>query len=270
MSPRCWPTWATTRRSAKPDEQPLMQSTAHDFKHNVDDALRRPQPAGLAQQAEGRLLRAAPAGGRAAARVRGAARSRARHQEPHAGQPRLLSRGVRAQGDGAGRPRPLGADRRGCAPHHRRALPERRRQHRRQVEVDGGSEEIALNDHLEALGIAPIETDLGEYIIQLRHEPPSHIIAPAVHLTKDQVADTFLEHHQRAGLHQAADRAQRPGRRGALRAAPEVPRCRCRPDRRQLPGGRDRLVDAGDQRRQRRSLQHAAARCRSCWPASRR
>ena len=62
------------------------------------------------------------------------------------------------------------------------------------------SEEIGINDHLEALGIAPIETDLGEYIIQLRHEPPSHIIAPAVHLTKDQVADTFLEHHSALGF----------------------------------------------------------------------
>ena len=62
------------------------------------------------------------------------------------------------------------------------------------------AEEIALNEHLEAAGIAPIETDLGEYIIQLRHEPPSHIIAPAVHLTKDQVADTFLEHHSKLGF----------------------------------------------------------------------
>src|SRR5512138_2473061 len=62
------------------------------------------------------------------------------------------------------------------------------------------SEEIGLNDHLEALGIEPVETDLGEYIIQLRHEPPSHIIAPAVHLTKDQVADTFLEHHSKLGF----------------------------------------------------------------------
>ncbi|HYD06679.1 MAG TPA: LutB/LldF family L-lactate oxidation iron-sulfur protein [Reyranella sp.] len=62
------------------------------------------------------------------------------------------------------------------------------------------SEEIGLNDHLEALGITPIETDLGEYIIQLRHEPPSHIIAPAVHLTKDQVADTFYEHHKALGF----------------------------------------------------------------------
>ena len=39
------------------------------------------------------------------------------------------------------------------------------------------AEEIALNEHLEANGIAPVETDLGEYIIQLRHEMPSHIIA---------------------------------------------------------------------------------------------
>ncbi|MBS0221548.1 MAG: iron-sulfur cluster-binding protein [Proteobacteria bacterium] len=62
------------------------------------------------------------------------------------------------------------------------------------------AEEIALNEHLEALDIAPIETDLGEYIIQLRREPPSHIIAPAVHLTKDQVADTFLEHHTPLGF----------------------------------------------------------------------
>src|SRR5437868_1889111 len=57
------------------------------------------------------------------------------------------------------------------------------------------AEEIALNDHLEANGITPIETDLGEYIIQLRHEPPSHIIAPAIHLMKEQVADTFRAAH---------------------------------------------------------------------------
>jgi len=57
------------------------------------------------------------------------------------------------------------------------------------------AEEIGLNEHLEASGIQPIETDLGEYIIQLRHEPPSHIIAPAVHLTKDQVEADFRRVH---------------------------------------------------------------------------
>ena len=57
------------------------------------------------------------------------------------------------------------------------------------------TEEIALNDHLEAEGIRPVETDLGEYIIQLRGEHPSHIIAPAVHLTKEQVAGDFRRVH---------------------------------------------------------------------------
>ncbi len=57
------------------------------------------------------------------------------------------------------------------------------------------AEEIALNDHLIAHGLAPIETDLGEYIIQLRKEPPSHIIAPALHLTKEQVAESFHAAH---------------------------------------------------------------------------
>jgi L-lactate dehydrogenase complex protein LldF len=58
------------------------------------------------------------------------------------------------------------------------------------------AEEIALNEHLEANGIMPVETDLGEYIIQLRGETPSHIIAPAVHLTKDLVEADFRAHHQ--------------------------------------------------------------------------
>ena len=57
------------------------------------------------------------------------------------------------------------------------------------------AEEIELNDYLEANGITPVETDLGEYIIQLRKEPPSHIIAPAVHLVKEQVADAFRASH---------------------------------------------------------------------------
>ncbi|MGP1394039.1 MAG: LutB/LldF family L-lactate oxidation iron-sulfur protein [Inquilinaceae bacterium] len=57
------------------------------------------------------------------------------------------------------------------------------------------AEEIGLNAHLEANGMVPIETDLGEYIIQLRGELPSHIIAPAIHLVKEQVSDAFYKHH---------------------------------------------------------------------------
>lgn len=57
------------------------------------------------------------------------------------------------------------------------------------------SEEIGLNEFLEAEGITPVETDLGEYIIQLRGEHPSHIIAPAVHLNKEQVESDFRRVH---------------------------------------------------------------------------
>jgi L-lactate dehydrogenase complex protein LldF len=57
------------------------------------------------------------------------------------------------------------------------------------------AEETGLNDALEAAGLEVVETDLGEYIIQNRHEPPSHIIAPAVHLNKDQVIADFRAKH---------------------------------------------------------------------------
>jgi len=57
------------------------------------------------------------------------------------------------------------------------------------------SEEIGLNEAMAEAGIAPVETDLGEYIIQLRGERPSHIIAPAVHLNKDQIEADFRAVH---------------------------------------------------------------------------
>ena len=50
------------------------------------------------------------------------------------------------------------------------------------------SEEIGLNEFLEENGIEPVETDLGEYIVQIAGEKPSHIIAPALHKTKENVA----------------------------------------------------------------------------------
>jgi L-lactate dehydrogenase complex protein LldF len=60
------------------------------------------------------------------------------------------------------------------------------------------TEEIHLNAALEAAGVTPVETDLGEYIIQLAHERPSHIIAPAIHKTRGQVADLFARELGRA------------------------------------------------------------------------
>src|SRR6266404_1346870 len=55
------------------------------------------------------------------------------------------------------------------------------------------TEEIHLNAALETVGIEALETDLGEYIIQLAGETPSHIIAPAIHKTRYQIADLFVE-----------------------------------------------------------------------------
>lgn len=59
------------------------------------------------------------------------------------------------------------------------------------------TEECDLNAALEAAGMEVRETDLGEYILQLAQEPPSHIVAPVVHKNREQVADLFALHHQR-------------------------------------------------------------------------
>jgi L-lactate dehydrogenase complex protein LldF len=60
------------------------------------------------------------------------------------------------------------------------------------------TEECALNDALEAAGVEVVETDLGEYILQLAKEPPSHIVAPVVHKTRHEVSDLFEAKHGRA------------------------------------------------------------------------
>lgn len=60
------------------------------------------------------------------------------------------------------------------------------------------SEEIHLNKHLEEIGVSVRETDLGEWIIQLAGQKPSHMVMPAIHMTKEQVADLFSkEVHER-------------------------------------------------------------------------
>jgi L-lactate dehydrogenase complex protein LldF len=59
------------------------------------------------------------------------------------------------------------------------------------------SEEAGLNDALGAAGVDVVETDLGEYILQLAGEPPSHIIAPAIHKDQGEVSALFVKHHGR-------------------------------------------------------------------------
>jgi L-lactate dehydrogenase complex protein LldF len=58
------------------------------------------------------------------------------------------------------------------------------------------AEEIHLNDALEREGFEVVESDLGEYIVQLRREPPYHLVFPAMHLTRQQISDLF---HDRLG-----------------------------------------------------------------------
>jgi L-lactate dehydrogenase complex protein LldF len=72
------------------------------------------------------------------------------------------------------------------------------------------SEEIELNPYLESLGMEVVETDLGERMVQLTHTHPSHLIAPAIHLTKEDAANVFgtdatveaIQHHARESLRQ--------------------------------------------------------------------
>ncbi len=56
------------------------------------------------------------------------------------------------------------------------------------------TEEIALAAALEAEGLFPLETDLGEYIVQLGEEPPSHITAPALHRSAEEILALFEKH----------------------------------------------------------------------------
>src|SRR3990172_6359963 len=56
------------------------------------------------------------------------------------------------------------------------------------------TEECGLNHYLQDRGIRVVDTDLGERIVQLRKEPPSHIVLPAIHLRKREVSDLFHEH----------------------------------------------------------------------------
>ncbi|QBC31503.1 MULTISPECIES: lactate utilization protein B [Pandoraea] len=63
------------------------------------------------------------------------------------------------------------------------------------------TEELQLNKVLADMGVQSVETDLGEYILQINdNEPPSHIIAPVVHKDKDEVADLFARVHHKPRL----------------------------------------------------------------------
>ncbi|XKE45238.1 iron-sulfur cluster-binding protein [Halomonas organivorans] len=64
------------------------------------------------------------------------------------------------------------------------------------------TEEMHLNAHLEAAGIQALESDLGEYLVQLNEQTPSHIIMPAIHLNTDEIADVM---HDKTGIERTRD-----------------------------------------------------------------
>jgi L-lactate dehydrogenase complex protein LldF len=70
------------------------------------------------------------------------------------------------------------------------------------------SEEIGLNAHLEASAIEVIETDLGEYVAQLRGERPSHIIAPIIHLNRESIERDFRRKHRHLAPQRRLDQAE--------------------------------------------------------------
>jgi L-lactate dehydrogenase complex protein LldF len=67
------------------------------------------------------------------------------------------------------------------------------------------SEEASLNERLADAGVLPVETDLGEYIVQLADEAPSHIIIPAVHKSQADIAELFARKHHRPRLDRAEE-----------------------------------------------------------------
>jgi L-lactate dehydrogenase complex protein LldF len=87
----------------------------------------------------------------------------------------------------------------------RRILLDIAARHRVKLAVKGKSmatEEIGLNHALEAAGIRVLETDLGEYIVQLKGVGPAHIVVPAFHLSKEEIAALF---HEKLGVDAPAE-----------------------------------------------------------------
>ena len=70
------------------------------------------------------------------------------------------------------------------------------------------TEECELNHYLENLGYNVVDTDLGERITQLRQEVPSHIVAPAIHLKKEEISHLFHEKLQTGSKNYLAELAR--------------------------------------------------------------
>ena len=123
------------------------------------------------------------------------------------------------------------------------------------------TEEIDLNERLEHHASKSVETDLGEYILQLAHERPYHIVAPALHMTRYDVADIF---DKELGVANETV-IEKQTMIARARAAREISAGRHRHQRREFPGRRFGRGGAGRERRQ-RAADHSAPR-RSTSPS---
>ena len=114
-------------------------------------------------------------------------------QISHDREPRPVSRGIRAKCDALGATVHWATD----GDEHNAIVLEILRKHETQRIIKSKSmltEECGLNHFLEDNGVEVVDTDLGERIVQLRGESPSHIVLPAIHIKKEEVGDTFHEH----------------------------------------------------------------------------
>ena len=121
------------------------------------------------------------------------------------------------------------------------------------------TQEIGLNEALEAAGIAAWETDLAELIVQLGHDRPSHILVPAIHRNRSEIRDIFLR--EMAGVDPDPDRrSAAAGHGGPGLSAPQVPHRPGRRVRGQLRRRRDRHAGRRRVRGQRPDVPDPAAR----------
>ena len=194
---------------------PAAKPMSVEFDRKIHDTLADANLQLAIYTATGRLKekRIAACRGRRAARLSGTAHAGQRPQEAHHREPGPLPGRVRAQRGG---PRRQGGLLQGRAPRSRISCSRWPKSAARRLIVKSKSmttEEVDLNERLEHHGLESVETDLGEYILQLAHERPYHIVAPALHMTRYDVARSVRRRAARA----ARDGAREADADGARR-----------------------------------------------------
>ena len=188
-------------------------------------------------------------------RMGGAALARLRDQGAHARPSRRISRTVRGERAGATASMCIG---RRTPPSTTTSSTASSSDHGAKSLIKSKSmltEECGFRHYMASVGIEVIETDLGERIQQLDNEDPSHVVVPAVHKLRTDVAAVFAKTHR----HRPRQQRRTLSGGSATRGDPSAdPRRRCRHDRLQLRRRRDRRRGRLHQRRQRRSLGQCA------------